>query len=369
MAERVTQGSGRVHVRVALCLVLLSTAACSKKENPGQEPRYVLRERICPGVFKITSGTSDSIVLNSGRRTVPVAPVTSNIKATLTVSQADAAGLYHATFQMDRVRLSAGGMTVDTNEPEPQATETQEPQMWFAIPEPTNTREQSNANEPERASPEKRVLVRTPDATRTAKKKPPEHELYTLAASFTEAPVRVVFDANMKLMESSSELGEKVTAASADVKELFEAVGFNVDEVYAEMLMRSCGEMLPKDEAGVGALWRYTTTRDTLGGQIEWGWTGELERVVEQDGCKVAHISYRGSARDRHNQTVELAGESVTINRISSDASGTLLFDIGLGFPTHLTFRSNGKVWMTKGGQRIRCDTAQEMTVTFTRLK
>ncbi|MHC4301034.1 MAG: hypothetical protein ACYS7Y_27485 [Planctomycetota bacterium] len=338
MADSIRQKVDGVHILVVLCLVLLSTAACSKKENPGQEPRYVLRERICPGVFKITSVQRNTTVLNAGRRTVSSGPVETNFEATLTVSQADAEDLYHATFQMDRVRMTVRRMTVDTNEPEPRSTE-------------------------------ERTLPPTAQPIHIRKEKKAKHQLHTLAASFTEAPVSLVFDANMTLIERSSRLHEKVTDGSPEVKAVFEQVGFNLDDLFTEAVIKSCREMLPEDKAGIGALWRYTAMRDILGQPVEWRYAAQFEQVVEQDGSKIAHITYRGLARDRHRRKIKLRGESVTIDKITSNANGTLLFDIALGFPKQLTFDSNAKVWMTQGSRRVRCDTAQEMTVTFTRLK
>jgi len=331
--------TGRIAViLIAFYIVLLPTAACKKKETPGQEPRYVLTERVCPGVFKIVCIEKATQVFNAGRQTRSSGPVEVNFGATLTVSTADVEGLYHATFEIDRVRVNRSGLTVDTNEPEAVSPTKQ---GWLAAPEPAYIREKNNA----------------------------KHELYRLAASFTEAPVNLVFDANMTLIERTSNLQEKVTDASSQVKEVFEQMGFNLDELFTEAVTKSCREMLPKHKAGIGALWRFTSIRDILGAQVEWVFTGELEQVIERDGRKIAHITYQGSTKGNYTKIIKISGKTFTVKRIRSHASGTLLFDIGLGFPKQMIFDNNSKVWMNVESQQLRCDTYQEMSITFTKLR
>ncbi len=101
-----------------------------------------------------------------------------------------------------------------------------------------------------------------------------------------------------------------------------------------EAMARQSSEFLPGRDVKPGDTWNSEVDlpMGELGGKVTIDYTLKLENVVEQEGRKIARVSFSGKMKE-----AEEAEEGEVLKVEVKEATGMMLFDIDLGQPLELS--------------------------------
>ena len=138
------------------------------------------------------------------------------------------------------------------------------------------------------------------------------------------------------------------------------------DEAMREMMQKQA-MLLPEEPVAPGAKW---TVRENIVlpmiGSSECIYHCQLDSFDTSGDKQLVTIIFDGVITSDSGKTITIAGESITIDKVSFEQKGKLKFDLKTNIITEYDVRQEGVVEMRAQGQNVESDQVMEMSITVT---
>lgn len=311
----------------ALALVLAAAAPClaEKPDNPGKEPRVLLRQQFAPGKYRIVQAVERQQKFILGTDMPPTTvKITIEMTSELAVTKPNASGQKEMTLTFSRMKLSVPGMGFDSTDPE------------------------------------------SMDKSRLGKVYKP----------LLKAKIAMVVDKSGKIVSAKGldAVWDEMVKEDPSMKPFAEKMkGKMGDQTLREML-DSANRMMPPKPVGEGAVWHVKNTQEIpIIGKASVNVECELTGLRKTAAGQIATIQLTSDIKSTGGGGAAMGGMPVKINKVDLKQTGRVILNVETGLASEHTVSQKGQIRMSVGAadqkQEVTSDVQSTVKTTVTPLK